>query len=57
MQILRNTHNEKNSIEIREELTQQIIKLNNNNMIIDNKFSYTSLPKQVLNMEKRHWIQ
>ena len=51
MQILRNT------IEIREELTQLNIEPNNSIIDIDNKFTYTTLPKQVITMETSHWIQ
>jgi len=57
MHILRNTYNVKNSIEIREELTQLNIKQNNNIIAIYNKFNYNKLPKQIITVETSHWIQ
>jgi len=57
MQILPDTYNIKNSIEITEELTKLHINQNNKLITLDIKDLYTNLPKQGITMATRHWLQ
>jgi len=57
MQILPDTYNIKNSIEIAEELTKLHINQNNKLITLDIKDLYTNLPKQGIIMATRYWLQ
>jgi len=57
MQILPNTYNIKNSLEIAEELTQLNINQNNKLITLNIKDLYTNLPKQGITKATRHWLQ
>ena len=57
MQILPNTYNIMNTIEIAEELTNLHINKNHKLITLDSKDLYTNLPKQGKNWAAKHWLQ